>query len=170
MANQFSKDEELQLIVFKLATEEYTVPITCVQEIIMPQKPVKLPKSPSFVEGVINLRGKIIPIIDGRKKFGMETSEATNDTRIMVLEFDLHTIGVIVDSVSEVIYVNTNEIEKSPMAEEDTVDFIQGICKYKNRLLILIDGEKVLNTHEIESIKQTAAMAKNISSIANQMA
>lgn len=160
-----SKTDELQLIVFRLGSEEYTIPITCVQEIIMPTTPVKLPKTPSFVEGVVNLRGKIIPIIDGRKKFGLDSKEHTQDTRIMILEFEYHTIGVIVDSVSEVIHVKTNDIDHSPMEETDENNFIQGICKYKNRLLILIDGAKVLNIHEIESVQQTAAMAKNISTI-----
>lgn len=161
--------EELQLIVFKLGNEEYTIPINCVQEIIMPSTPVKLPKSPSFVEGVINLRGRIIPIIDGRKKFGLEKAEVTSETRIMIMEFDFHIIGVIVDSVSEVIYVKTNEIEHSPINEDNENEFIEGICKYKNRLLILINGEKVLNLHEIETVQQTALMAKNISALAGQI-
>src|SRR3989339_902212 len=102
MIERFKDLKEVQMIVFQLGNEEYAVPITSVQEIIMPLIPTKIPKSPSFVEGVINLRGHIIPIIDGRKKFQLNTETQSKESRIMVLDIEHEVIGLIVDAVCEV--------------------------------------------------------------------
>lgn len=153
--------EELQLIVFKLGNEEYTVPIESVQEIIMPQTATHLPKAPNFMEGVINLREHIIPVIDGRKKFDMAVNNSAN-TRIIVLELKNHTIGLIVDSVSEVVHLKTNLIEPSPVEIGENNEFILGVGKYKERLLILLDPDKFLDTQETQSIEKTIQIAKNI--------
>ena len=153
--------EELQLIVFGLGAEEYTVPIESVQEIIMPQKTTHMPKAPSFIEGVINLRGHVIPIIDGRKRFEISVNENTSETRIIVLELEDHTVGLVVDSVSEVIHLKTINIEPPPV-ETGENNFILGVGKHKDRLLILLDPANFLNLHETESIQKTLQIAKNI--------
>ena len=148
-----SKDkEELQLIAFKLGNEEYTVPIESVQEIIMPQVTTHIPKSPSFMEGVINLRGHVIPVIDGRKKFELPISDNTLETRIIVLDLEHHTVGLIVDSVSEVVHLQASNIEPPPIDTENN-NFILGVGKYKDRLLILLDPMNFLDVHETTSLQ-----------------
>lgn len=158
--------EELQVIAFKLGKEEYAVAITSVQEIIMPQEKTKIPKSPSFVDGVINLRGNIIPVIDGRKRFGLELEKETPETRIMVLELESTTVGLTVDSVSEVIHMPTKDIQISPVNSDNSQDFILGIGKFKNRLIILLDPSNFLNMKEIEGIATLAQAAKNVRDLA----
>lgn len=146
---------EIQLIVFRLGNEEYAVPITYVQEIIMYQTPTKIPKSPLFIEGVINLRGNIIPIIDGKKRFQLDCTKnfILLDRRIVVLDISKEIIGFVVDSVSEVIHLKAEDIESSPVEIEDRSNFIYGVGKYQDRLLILIDPHKFLTKVESESLK-----------------
>jgi purine-binding chemotaxis protein CheW len=156
---EFKEKKELQLIVFALGKEEYTVPIESVQEIIMPQKTTYLPKAPSFIEGVINLRGHVIPIIDGRKRFGLSVNEDSLESRIIVLELEKHTVGLIVDAVSEVVYLKTDSIEPAPIDMGDN-NFILGIGKVKERLLILLDPYNFLEVHETESIQKSIESAK----------
>lgn len=155
MINDFLEagQKEIHLIVFKLGTEEYAVPITSVQEIIMLQSPTRIPKAPAFVEGVINLRGHIIPIIDGRKKFQLEVKESTNESRIMIIEVEADTIGLIVDAVSEVIHLSTDDIEPPPIDMSDDTDFLWGVGKFQDRLLILVNPQKFLNFSETRDLK-----------------
>jgi purine-binding chemotaxis protein CheW len=153
---------EIQMIVFQLGTEEYAVPITDVQEIIMMQNATRIPKSPSFVEGVINLRGHIIPVIDGRKKFNFDNISLnhTNETRIMILEIDQEMIGLIVDSVSEVIHLSSTDIEPPPIEMDDETDFLWGVGKYNNRLLILLNPHKFLNLDECTNSKSFSEVSQ----------
>ena len=160
------EQEELQAIAFRLGKEEYAVSITSVQEIIMPQEKTKIPRSPEFVEGVINLRGSIIPVIDGRKLFGLELTKETQETRIMVLELEKNTVGLTVDSVSEVIHLQTKDIQDSPVNSDESRDFILGIGKFQNRLIILLDPDNFLDLHEVESIANFAQVAENLTNLA----
>ncbi|MGD9579785.1 MAG: chemotaxis protein CheW [Vampirovibrionia bacterium] len=154
-----TQHKDLQMIVFQLGLEEYAVPITAVQEIIMPQKPTRIPKSPAFVEGIINLRGQIIPIIDGRKKFNLlsdkevDENVVTEDTRIMLLEVSGDTIGLVVDKVSEVIHLNTASIEPPPADVGLETDYLYGVGKFESRLLILLKIENFLTNHETSELK-----------------
>ena len=154
-------NQETQYVEFSLANEEYAISIDLVQEIIMPQKTTHIPKSPSFIEGVINLRGHIIPIIDGRKRFNIKVSDSTSETRIVILELKGHSVGLIVDAVSEVVNLNSKNIEPSPIDMEGN-DFILGIGKYKNKLLILLNPSNILDSKETEILHQTIKTAKNI--------
>jgi purine-binding chemotaxis protein CheW len=164
-----TESDELQLIAFKLGNEEYTVPIERVQEIIMPQQTTHMPKSPQFVEGIINLRGHIIPIIDGRKRFDIKVTENNADTRVIVLELEDHTVGLIVDSVSEVVHLKKNNIEPTPVENEEN-SFIVGVGKHQERLLLLLDASKILDIKETEHIKQTLEMAKKVSKLQETVA
>lgn len=148
--------KEIQLIIFQLGSEEYAVPITCVQEIIMVEHSTRIPKSPTFVEGVINLRGHIIPIIDGRKKFQLKSAANADakERRIMVLELDEDMMGLIVDSVSEVIHLKTADIEPPPIDMGNDSDFLWGVGKYNNRLLILLNPEKFMLLEEAKDIQK----------------
>lgn len=170
MIKDFAEQKELQMIIFQLNNEEYAVPITCVQEIIMPQNLTKIPKSPDFVQGMINLRGRIIPVIDGRKKFQIETKTTNSaESRIMVLEVESQTIGLIVDAVSEVIYLQTQDIEPPPIDLGEDSDFLWGVGKFKDRLLILIDTEKFLTLSEFTQIKSLTKVSETAKAIAENL-
>lgn len=159
----FDQDQkEVQMIVFQLGTEEYAVPITCVQEIIMKLDPTRLPKSPQFVEGVINLRGHIIPIIDGKKKFMLDTKSKCNenDARIMVLEVENDTVGLVVDAVSEVIHLKTDDIEPPPIDMGTESEFLWGVGKFENRLLILLNPQKFLSITEAADLKKLSKVSE----------
>lgn len=162
MIEKFKDLEEVQMIIFRLGNEEYSVPITSVQEIIMRQTPTHLPKSPSWVEGVINLRGRIIPIIDGKKKFSLDArhNENINNSRIMVLDVNHEIVGLIVDEVSEVIHLKTEDIDPSPVDIGEDNDFLWGVGKFQNRLLILINPEKFLSNAEANDLNKLAKVSE----------
>lgn len=145
--------EEIQLVVFMLKQGdmvcEYGVPITQVQEIITMTRPTQLPQAPDFVEGLINLRGRIIPIIDLKKRFQMGTSDITNDTRSVVVEVEGQTVGIIVDEVSEVLRLANSDIEPAPaIIGGITAEYLTGVGKIEGRLLILLDMNKILSDQE----------------------
>ncbi len=140
--------QELQLVIFCLANEEYGLPITKVQEINRLVPITKLPQTPSFMEGVINLRGRIIPVIDLRKRFQLDVSEYTDDTRIIIVEVNNQTVGIIVDSVNEVVRLSESSIEPPPPSFVLDAQYIDGVGKIDNRLLIMLNIDKVLTTQE----------------------
>lgn len=161
----FGSDEILQMVVFKLGKEEYCVPIMTVQEIIMPQGMTKIPRSPEFIEGVINLRGNIVPIIDGCKRFQISESDCISeliDERIIVLDINRHIVGLVVNDVSEVINVNRNQVDLNKTCASQDSDFILGIAKIDKRLLIMLNPEKFLEIEEIESLANISQVVKQI--------
>jgi purine-binding chemotaxis protein CheW len=137
-------NEILQLVTFKLGNEEYATDILKVQEINRMVNVTTVPNTPSYVEGVINLRGKVIPVIDLRKKFGLEAKAADAQSRIMVVDVG-KTVGLIVDSVSEVLRLPADTVEPPPaMAMNGGSEYIRGIGKLDDRLVILLDIDKLL--------------------------
>jgi purine-binding chemotaxis protein CheW len=156
-----NEDKILQLVTFKLENEEFGVDILKVQEINRMVNITRIPNAPHFVEGVINLRGKVIPIVDLRKKLGFQSKEYDKSTRIIVVELDGLVIGFIVDSVSEVLRIPSNTIEPPPsMVAGIESEYIEGVGKLDDRLLILLDLKKVFaisERKEIESIDLTQA-------------
>lgn len=138
-------EAERQLVVFDLAGEAYGVNIGTVREIIRMQAVTHVPETPDFVEGVINLRGRVIPVVDLRKRFALATSEHTSDSRIVVVDIAGHDIGVIVDAVTEVLRVAGASIESASalITTEDSY-YMDGIAKIGDRLLILLDLDRVL--------------------------
>jgi len=143
----------LQLVSFKIGAEEYGVNILKVQEINKMTTITKVPNAPEFVEGVINLRGRVIPIIDLRTRLGMERKEHTKDTRIIVVELAGKTVGFIVDSVNEVLRIPSNVTEVPPeLVTGINSDYITAVGKLEDRLLILLDLDKVLKTEEKETL------------------
>ncbi len=136
---------EIQLVSFKLCEEEYGIDILKVQEINRMLDVTRVPDSAPFVEGVINLRGKVIPIVDLRGRFGMERKEHDKNTRIVVVELFGRIVGFIVDAVREVLRIQRKTTEPPPhMAGSGGEEYITGIAKLDDRLLILIDLEKVV--------------------------
>ena len=151
-------------LTFKLSTEEYGLEILKVREIIGLMNITAVPRTPDYVRGVINLRGTIIPVVDLRKKFGMESTEETEQSCIIVVEVTKkdgsEAIGVFVDAVSEVLDIAENDIEKAPSLGAVNTDFILGMAKIKDSVKILLNVEKVLTTEEITDISKVSSMAK----------
>lgn len=152
-------EAERQLVVFDLAGEAYGVNIGTVREIIRMQSITHVPETPDFVEGVINLRGRVIPVVDLRKRFGLTVSAHTAESRIVVVDIGGHDIGVIVDAVTEVLRVAGSAIEAASalIASEDSY-YMDGIAKIGDRLLILLDLDRVLQASE-EALSRTVAVA-----------
>ncbi len=157
--------DEIQLVVFVLRENEticeYGIPITQVQEIITMANPTKLPQTPDFVEGIINLRGKIIPIIDLKKRFHMGDSQITSDTRSVVVEVDGQTVGIIVDEVHEVMRLHKDNIEPAPaIIGGINNEYLTGVGKLDGRLLILLDMDKILSDDEKSDLVAIEAQSK----------
>jgi purine-binding chemotaxis protein CheW len=147
-------NEELQLVIFRLAKEEYCLPITKVQEINRLVPKTKLPQTPSFMEGIINLRGRIIPVIDLRKRFSLPVDGQSEDNRIIIVEVNGQTVGIIVDAVTEVVRLAGASVEPPPPAFILDAQYIHGVGKLDERLLILLDIDKVLTSQEEIILKQ----------------
>lgn len=139
---QRKESNMLQLVSFKLAGEEFGVEILLVREIIRMKQVTAFPNAPDFVEGVINLRGNVIPILDLRKRFGLEDKSESRNTRIIVVMVDKLTIGLIVDEVSEILRLPENTVEPPPpIVAGVEADYIKGVGKLEDRLLILLDSK-----------------------------
>jgi purine-binding chemotaxis protein CheW len=153
-------EKTTQLVSFFIKQDEFAVDISRVQEINKMAAIAHVPRAPKFVEGVINLRGHIVPVINLRERFGLEKIGLTKSTRIIVINIDNRQVGLIVDSVSEVKRVNCSEIKDPPSeAVGDAADFVTGIANVNGRLLIILDLHKILNSqemHTIEAIKKSA--------------
>jgi purine-binding chemotaxis protein CheW len=151
--------EEKQLVVFNLGKESYAVEITLVREIIQLQPITRVPGTPPSVEGVINLRGSIIPIVDLRKRFQLIKIERNKDTRIVVVNCKGQDIGVIVDSVAQVLRIPVDSIEAaSNVFSGEHLEHLLGIVKLSNRLVILLDMDRVLSRQEMAAINTMAAI------------
>ena len=138
-----------QLVTFTLGGEEYGVDIMKVQEIIRLQNITRVPQMPGFIEGVLNLRGNVIPVIDLRKRFNLALTEQTAHTRIVVINVSGRTLGVIVDAVSEVMRLSDDQIEPPPQVISGIGhEYLEGVGKVQGRLIILLDLDKILSTHE----------------------
>ncbi len=140
----------LQLVSFNLGSEEFGVDIGMVQEIVRMPEITRVPRTPEFVEGVVNLRGKIIPVVDLRKRFRLPITENTKSTRIIIVTMSGRTVGMIVDGVSEVRRISSDSVEPTPEMVASVIDasYLKGIAKLENRLLILLDLNLVLNQEE----------------------
>lgn len=141
--------EVVQVVSFRLGSEEYGVDISQVQEIIRMVEITHVPRAPHFMEGVINLRGQLIPIIDLRTRFSMPRAGHTKSTRIVVTEIGSKKVGIVVDSVSEVLNLPIEQVEEAPdMIAGVGTEYIQGVGKISNRLIILLDLTMVMTGDE----------------------
>jgi len=149
--------DERQLVVFQLGAELYGVEISRVHEIIRLQSVTRVPRSPAFVEGVINLRGKVIPVVDLRRRFGLPTADHTRASRIVVVEIGDQVVGIIVDGVSEVLRVSSLIVEPpSPFVAGIDSEYLHGIAKLPERLVILLDLDRILAKEERRALEATA--------------
>ncbi len=152
--SQNTSNDILQLVGFKVGDEEFAVDILQVQEINKMIAITKIPNAPYFVEGVVNLRGRIIPVIDLRTRLKLAKKEQDSKTRIIVVELSGKTLGFIVDEVSEVIRIPRSITEPPPqLVSGIDAEYITAVAKLEDRLIILIDLDKVLKTQELELIK-----------------
>ena len=144
----------MQLVSFRLAQEEYGIEITKVQEIILMGEITRVPQTPAYVKGLINLRSTVIPIIDLRLRFGLAQQEATDETRIMVVNVAGKTIGIIVDAVSEVLRIAHEQIAPPPPTVAGLGrEYLTGLVKLENRLLILLDIDKILTEEQAAALE-----------------
>lgn len=160
METETLQQDEQQLVVFDLSTESYGVDIGAVREIIRLQDITKVPRTPEFVEGVINLRGKVIPVVDLRKRFGLPAEAESKENRIVVVDIGAQDIGVIVDAVTEVLRIATESVEP-PASVITTADseYLLGIAKLDSRLIILLDLEQVLTQSEHNTLQEMDLVA-----------
>jgi purine-binding chemotaxis protein CheW len=147
----------MQLVTLNLGEEEYGLPIGSVQEIIRMRnvKITAIPNAPGFIEGVINLRGRMIPVVDLRTKFGMEQQERGRSNRIVVTNIDERIIGLVVDAVVEVVRVARDELEVLPdLVTGVGADYIKGVTRIDERMIIVLDIDRMFSTTETESIDE----------------
>ncbi|WP_340820732.1 chemotaxis protein CheW [Methanolobus sp. WCC4] len=151
-------DELLQMVVFQLGDEEFGVEIMKVQEIIRMPEITQIPQSPDFVEGVINLRGRIIVVINLDKRFNLSSKEVDEHSRIIVVEIGDNVVGMIVDSVNEVLRIPASSVDPAPELVMSSVskEYITGVGKMDNRLLIFLDLARILDKKEVEDIAKLA--------------
>jgi len=156
-----ASQEELQMAVFRVGQEEYAIDIMQIMEIIRPQKVTRIPNAPAVVEGVINLRGKVVPIIDLRKRFGSDPAKSDpKRVRVIILRLSRRVIGAVVDEVTEVVFMKSGQIETTPDAVKglDT-EYLKGVGKHGDRLIVVLDIDRILTGEEIRelSLAETAA-------------
>ncbi|NLZ48495.1 MAG: chemotaxis protein CheW [Clostridiales bacterium] len=154
LENNFSLLER-QLVTFHLGNDEFGADIMNVKEIVRVSEITKVSNAPFYVEGVCNLRGNVLPIIDGRLRFNMEKKDHDENSRVLVIDINGKATGVIVDRVSEVIRVNSKDIEDTPsIMKNDSMDYLNGVIKLDNgnRLIMLLDLFKILKVEEVQNI------------------
>ncbi len=145
MTNETAINER-QVAIFELGGETYGIDIGMVHEIIQMQPITRVPKAPFFVEGVINLRGKVIPVVDMGKRFGLDKVERTKTNRIVVVDINGTTIGIIVDAVTEVLRISNSSIETvSSVVTAGEADYLEGIAKIGDRMIIILELGKILS-------------------------
>jgi len=147
-------DKDLQIVGFRIGDETYGVRISAVREIVRVPAITAVPNAPDYIEGVINLRGKIISVMDLRKRFGIKNVEPNKKNRILVVELENKVLGLIVNSASEVLKIPPSDIEMpNTMFQEGEVSYVTGVGKLNGRLVILLDIGKLLQRGELRRLE-----------------
>ncbi|AJQ95166.1 chemotaxis protein CheW [Gynuella sunshinyii] len=150
-----AEDPILQWVTFRLDNETYGINVMQVQEVLRYTEIAPVPGAPSYVLGIINLRGNVVTVIDTRERFGLPSTEVTDNTRIVIIEADEQVVGILVDAVAEVVYLRQSEIETAPnVGNEESAKFIQGVCHKNDELLILVELEKMMSEEEWQEISE----------------
>ncbi|EPQ9705091.1 chemotaxis protein CheW [Vibrio cholerae] len=148
-----SNDEVLQWVTFQLEEETYGINVMQVREVLRYTEIAPVPGAPDYVLGIINLRGNVVTVIDTRSRFGLMQGEITDNTRIIVIESERQVIGILVDSVAEVVYLRSSEIDSTPsVGTDESSKFIQGVSNRDGKLLILVDLNKFLTDEELDEM------------------
>lgn len=155
--------DEIQLAIFKVGGEEYAIDIMRIMEIIRQQKVTRIPNAPKIVEGVINLRGKVVPILDLRKRFGSDPQAGDpKKVRAIILRMSGRMVGVLVDEVAEVVYMRASQIETTPEAVRGVdTEYLKGVGKMGDRLVVVLDIDRLLTGDELKDVKKAAEMAES---------
>ena len=154
-------DKELQVVGFRIGRETFGLPIAIVREIVRVPEITSVPNAPDYIEGVINLRGRIIPVVDLRKRFGQKSFEPNKKNRIVVVELETRAIGLIVNSASEVLRIPPSEIEEPHnVFKEGELNYITGVGKLNGRLVILLDLNRVLQRGELTQLEEAASTSE----------
>jgi len=141
--------QEIQLACFRIGTEFYALDIMRIKEIIRPQRLTAVPKAPAFIEGVINLRGAVVPVVDLRKRFDLPSTDLDRRTRVLICALAGKIIGLIVDEVAEVRRYTRKEIQPSPQFLKGRgSEFFLGVCRRDDQLVMLLDLERILSSAE----------------------
>ena len=149
IAAKSAEDPVLQWVTFRLENESYGINVMQVQEVLRYTEIAPVPGAPPYVLGIINLRGNVVTVIDTRQRFGLPTSDTTDQTRIVIIEAENQVVGILVDAVAEVVDLRQSEIETTPnVGNEESAKFIQGVCHKNDELLILVDLEKLMTDEE----------------------
>lgn len=150
--------KELQIVGFRIGRETFGLPISLVHEIVRPPEITNVPHAPEYVEGVMNLRGRIVPVIDLRRRFGGAASENSRKNRVLVVDVESRAVGLIVDSASEVLKISDAQIEPPPNVFTDAAtSYVTGVAKYQGRLIILVDLKRILQSGELRLPAATGA-------------
>lgn len=148
-----ANDEVLQWVTYCLGEETYGINVMQVQEVLRHTEIAPVPGAPDYVLGIINLRGNVVTVIDTRSRFGLPPNDITDNTRIVIIESDEQVVGILVDSVAEVVYLRSSEIDSAPnVGTEESAKFIQGVSNRDGELLILVDLNKLLTDDEWDEI------------------
>ncbi|HHO69832.1 MAG TPA: chemotaxis protein CheW [Gammaproteobacteria bacterium] len=146
-------DSVIQWVTFRLAEETYGINVMQVQEVLRVTEIAPVPGAPHYVLGIINLRGNVVTVIDTRIRLGLPTREMTDATRIVIIESDSHIVGILVDSVAEVVDLRASDMEAAPsVGNEESARYIQGVTQHEDRLLILVDLNKLLTDEEWDAL------------------
>ena len=150
--------KDLHLVGFRIGRETFGVPISLVHEIVRVPEITAVPEAPAYVEGVINLRGKIVSIVDLRKRFGEKDIVQNKKNRILVVEVEKKMVGLIVDAASEVLRMSSDDVDNPPnVFEEGELNYVTGVGKLKDRLIILVELHKILQKGELKRLGEVAA-------------
>lgn len=152
-ANANINDSVVQWVTFRLADEIYGINVMQVQEVLRVSEIAPVPGAPHYVLGIINLRGNVVTVIDTRIRLGLNTSEVTDSTRIVIIEGAKHVVGILVDCVAEVVDLPTSEVESAPnVGNDESAKYIQGVASRDGELLILVDLNKLLTDEEWDEL------------------
>mgnify|MGYP003588160799 CR=1 FL=1 len=155
VAQNVAEDEVLQWVTFQLDRETYGINVMQVQEVLRYTEIAPVPGAPDYVLGIINLRGNVVTVIDTRQRFGLEPAEVSDNSRIVIIEAEKQVVGIMVDSVAEVVYLRASEIDVAPsVGTEESAKFIQGVSNRDGELLILVDLNKLLTDDEWDELSQ----------------
>lgn len=159
-----SEIQEIQLACFRIGDASFAADIMRIKEIIRPQKMTRLPKAPPFVEGVINLRGNVIPVVDLRKRFDLPERAALEESRLLVVAVARQLVGLVVDDVTEVVTVQVHDIKPPPQVVEGIgAEYLIGVCLVREALIMLLNLDRILSSREASVLAGISRMSEGTS-------